>query len=150
METRRGFLKTLGKLGAAVGLTAAACSVHRPHHPHHPKHPKRSFSETEALSHAVQKAGFNRTNGGDDMTWTDLDTQKAKGHTALKAMERTAPMGKEVFEVGFSGFKKHDRDKIELAQKAIDALAQARIDNTRMAMQPDFLMQHELHESHPC
>lgn len=30
-HTRRGFLKTLGKLGAAMGLTAAAYSAHHPH-----------------------------------------------------------------------------------------------------------------------
>lgn len=156
-DTRRGFLKTLGKLAAAVGITTAACSAHHHghHHPKHPKHPKRSdipVSKETLLSQIRTLKAHSRT------------APKAKTLTALTDEElQWVKDGRKVMEFHPPTVPKDSidekqwkyasnvcvtnrpdvREAVEMTsrhQEWLNRITMARIDNISMSLNPQILL----------
>lgn len=129
MENRRGFLKTLGKLGAALGITTAACSSshHRGHHyPKHPKHPKHPTHPTrKATIGTAPKAKI-----------------KTPSHSELKTFGGIVPRPKGTFEFGFTGFKTDPlaQDKIDQLQRDANLLYNSVIDAKHLGIDPPMVV----------
>lgn len=162
-DNRRGFLKTLGKLGVALGITTAACSSKHHHHsPHHPQAKTRTttFGPTPNVPNG-RYGGANPPSKAKPRPAPKVKNT-LKGYPGTTASEQAA----EKWQYGFTGFKKapvegqikfagnvtvtnrkamsgeiDDAVKATAeAQRTIDAVQNMRLDNARMAMNPDLVV----------
>lgn len=137
-DTRRGFLKTLGKLTAAVGITAAAATVL----------PAKSkgIGDPGPLASIKVPGGkpiiedltyktASVTRGRDTLILPN-DLNKFVGpHGQIKFMGNVTVTNRDKF-FGFRDDYNDKTDPIADAQKAIDNLNNLRIDNERMGVLP--------------
>jgi hypothetical protein len=109
MEDRRGFLKTLGKLGAALGITAAV-----------------------ATSNPTKGATPKPTNAA-SLEATSTRARKSFPGTLEPAFKKKV----EEFEFGFTGFRSFEEN--EQLQKDVDLVYNQIIDNKHMALNPPMM-----------
>lgn len=109
MEDRRGFLKTLGKLGAALGITAAV-----------------------ATSNPTKGATPKPTNAA-SLEATSTRARKSFPGTLEPAFKKKV----EEFEFGFTGFRSFEENA--QLQKDVDLVYNQIIDNKHMEMMPPMM-----------
>ena len=105
-DNRREFLKTLGKLGAALGITAAATTL-----------PSKG-DPTPAGNLASLEATSNPTTG---------TTRNPSFPDVLEKID---------YKFGFTGFKPRSQGATKMAQDAINSIENLRLDNIKMRMAP--------------
>jgi len=135
-DTRRGFLKTLGKLGAALGITtAAACSAH--HHGHHGgHHPPKAKPRTAPKAKIELKP---RSQGASKMV---------EGQIKFAGNVTTTNRPKGAFEFGFTGFKTDPMaaDKIKQLNDDANLLYNSILDNKSRAINPQMIVPPHVYE----
>ncbi len=144
-DSRRGFLKTLGKLTAAVGLTAAAASTLEAKTP---TTPKAKFASS--LESTSQKSGDyakwvqdgrqvkNFTPPGGTPIIEDLTYKTAPAFS--KTMERVKPGSliptESYVHPGYTYRTYEDHEKNILAQRTMNSIYNAHLDNMAMELHP--------------
>jgi len=112
MESRRGFLKTLGKLTAAVGLTAAVASTSA----------KADTEGTGGGKPIIEKFNYKPRLSARDMFRLEVRDTGKVNNDGLAIRETT--------------FDKH----VEHAKTVMDDLANAWLDNASMALNPPMVI----------